>query len=386
MSSAPRSWLLRRIVGSGPQEEEQQARARAEAQKSADRWQAKAERRGTRIAELEAALARAQEQLHEARGELRRPRRSGATPRVLADLVAVRARHVARLTDAAAASNRERMLTSASEAYAQALADPEARLTGLWKVDIDGVAWWVPVDSSAPERRERMAEQGFPLRAILKTRVLPLGGVMVDVGANIGRTSIPRVMLGDVQAVYAAEPEPANFACLVQNVVEHGLAGTVLPDQVAIGESRGEVRLRRSRFPGGHRVLHDPGQKAKSTVSVAQWPLEAWLRHLGVDLDAVTFIKVDTQGAERGVLLGAGSMLDRPHVAWQMEIEPALLARAGTPVAELLALLGSHFSHFLDVGGPEDAAPRPTRELADALAYVGVAQKHTDLLLYHAPV
>jgi FkbM family methyltransferase len=374
--------LLQRIVGSRRSGDDRTDRARV-AEKSAERWEVKAERRGARILELEAALRDAQQQLEETRRELARPRRAAGTHRVLSELLPVRARHARHLADAAAAASREREHTAASSSYARAVAEAETATTGLAKVEMEGVPWWVPADSSTPDRVERMAGQGFPLRAILKTRILPLGGVMIDVGANIGRTSIPRVMLGDVQAVYAAEPEPANFACLVRNVIEHGLRGTVLPDQVAIGADRGEVRLRRSRFPGGHRVLFDPAQKAKTTLGVPQFPLEGWLEHLGVDRDAVTFIKVDTQGAERGVLMGAGSMLRRPHVAWQIEIEPALLARAGTPVADLLALIASHFSHFLDVGGP-DASPRPTSELGEALAYVGNTQKHTDVVVYHS--
>jgi FkbM family methyltransferase len=234
-----------------------------------------------------------------------------------------------------------------------------------------------------PERAARTERQGFPYRVLLQTREVAVGGVMLDLGGNIGRTSVVRALLGDVTAVYAAEPEPANYAALVQNVLTHGMRGLVLPDQVAIGAARGEVQLHRSRFMGGHRVLFGREyDEAHQVVRVPCWPVDAWMEHVGCDPRAVTFVKVDVQGSEIDLLRGATALLARRQAAWQLEIDPGLLAKAGRGVPELLALVRAHFTHFIDIGSPKPG-PRlqPVDGLAEWLDYLGAAQVKTDLIL-----
>ena len=126
-------------------------------------------------------------------------------------------------------------------------------------------------------------------------------------------------------------------------------------------------------------------RRAVETVTVQLWPVDEWMARLAVEPEAVSFVKVDTQGSEVGVLRGAAALLARRHVAWQMEVDPALLKHAGVTVLELVALLSTHFTHFIDLG-TTTAGPRtrPTSELGDTLAYVGVEQSKTDLVVYNA--
>jgi hypothetical protein len=118
---------------------------------------------------------------------------------------------------------------------------------------------------------------------------------------------------------------------------------------------------------------------------VEVWPVDEWLPRVAVDPAAVTFVKVDTQGSEVRVLRGASSLTSRPHVAWQIEVDPALLKRAGTPLRELCALVESRFSHFIDLAGHHRGSrAQPTRELRETLSYLGSGGSKTDLVLYHA--
>lgn len=326
------------------------------------------------------------ERLDQVKTRLENRRRGALTDAVLAHLLSQKAAHRPVLPeDVAAALAREERLLAASPAYRVASGDPAGRQQELQRVQIEGLPWWIPVDAQVPNRAERAVAQSFPFRAILQAREVALGGIMLDLGANIGRTSIPRVLLGDVRAVYAAEPEPANYACLVQNLVEHSLGGFVLPDQAAIGAARGEVALRRSRYIGGHRVLHGPQRKAVPTVTVPVWPVDEWMPHVGADPEAVSFVKVDTQGSEVTVLRGAASLLARRRAAWQIEVDPALLTTAGTGVRDLFATLEPHFTHFIDTGrGSAGGRVRPIELLAEALAYVGLVATKTDIILYNA--
>jgi FkbM family methyltransferase len=211
---------------------------------------------------------------------------------------------------------------------------------------------------------------------------------MLDIGANIGTTSLLRVILGDVRRVYAIEPEPANFACLVHNVVTNGLAGLVLPDAAALSSRTGPGLLRQASGLGAHRLLDDKALRRgrRDSVSVQTWTLDDWMVHYDVDAPSVSFVKVDTQGWESHVLAGATRLLASHHIGWVLEVSPRHLEAAGTPLVQLIAQCQAHFTHVIDLRG-EDSKMRvvPVAHLADALAYLGTSKDatYTNLLLYH---
>lgn len=351
-------------------------------------WKARAERRAARVSELEKTVASLERKLASSHARAARidqrlqvRRTSAPSPDVLRQVLGVRVRDLPMtIAEREVAEVRDRRWREQSAEYRAAIEGADASVE---QVTIDGLRWWVPIDPRVDDRVERAERQGFPLRAILQTREVGLGGVMLDLGANLGRTSIPRVLLGDARAVYAAEPFPANYAALVRNVAEYGLHGLVVPDQVAIGAERGQVDLRVSRYPGGHRVIHKRRHPIE-TISVQVWPVDEWIERVGVEPASISFVKVDTQGSEVRVLRGAASLIARRHIAWQMEIDPKLLKRAGTPLRELCALVEARFTHFIDLGGGRGPRSRPTSLLREALSYLGDQQDKTDLLLYHA--
>jgi FkbM family methyltransferase len=283
---------------------------------------------------------------------------------------------------------REAALRAASSAYVDTCAGGGAADKWLYEIELQGLRWWVPVPQPGGEPAPvLLAKQHFPYSVLTQTRELALGGLMIDVGANIGRTSISRVVLGDVVAAYCAEPDPINYAALVRNVIDNRLQGLVLPDRLAIGDRNGTVLLSRSRRFGGHRVevrRRDGARGDGRLIEVPCLTLDTWLERLRVDPDAVTFIKVDVQGYELHVLRGAPRQLARRQIAWQLEIDRGLLAAAGASVAELYAMIERHFTHFIDLNGAV-AGPRsrPVRELAEALAYVGAGRAaKTDIIVY----
>jgi FkbM family methyltransferase len=358
------------------------------ADEAIDYWKKRFERRGAAVDRLKQAVEDSRQHLSEVQAQVALHKHRELSPAVLQQILPVRAQHRPVLaSDAAAADDRERRHMMASSEYLAAINDEAARMAALQRCEVLGIPWWLPRDEAKAGRVTKLQRQGFPLRVILQTREVALGGIMLDLGANVGRTSVTRMLLGDVRAVYAAEPEPTNYACLVQNVVEHRLRGFVLPDRVAIGAHRGEVKLRRSAYVGGHRLLN-PARRQRApieTVLVQLWPVDEWMARLGIEPEAVSFVKVDTQGSEVNVLRGARALLARRHVAWQIEVDPGLLTRAGAAVEELLQLIAMHFTHFIDLGtGAGGPRSRPTRDLAGALSYVGGEQAKTDLVVYNA--
>jgi FkbM family methyltransferase len=284
------------------------------------------------------------------------------------------------------ARERERRFVEASPSYANAIDDRESFAANAQKITVDSLTWWVPLvrpeDAALVERA--VEHQDFPYRVITQTREVAIGGLMIDIGANNGRMCVPRAILGDVTAVYCAEPDPLNYTCLVRNVRDNDLRGIVLPDRLAIGSENGTVQFGRGRFSGGHRVI-DAGKKTKhEVVEVESLTLDSWVARVGIDLGRLVFVKLDAQGSEVHVLRGAARTLASSSAAWQIEIDLPLLAKRGFQAEDLYGPLRQHFSHFVDLGRhARGDRVRSVGEMTDALSSVsGGSDGRTDILVF----
>jgi FkbM family methyltransferase len=318
-------------------------------------------------------------------------RRRVLDPDVIRQIVPRRIVTARALAESVDARTRHDQMLRRSESYRAALDDPSPHASHLLHTTVDGVSWWAATPRpDAHAANERMiAKQSFPYRAMTQTRELAIGGIMLDIGANIGQSAVPRVIAGDVAAVYCAEPDPVNYACLMRNVSDNGLHGLVLPDRVAITAAPGPVRLFLGKQSGAHSIVPEAGAMfanagATGALDVEGVTLDAWVARLGIDLRLVTFVKVDTQGAEPQVLAGAPAVLSNRHVAWQIEIAPDLLEMAGSSVRDLLQQLERSFTHLIDLSGraPGDRV-LPMSGAAEALSYLA-PPGHTDVLVFNA--
>jgi len=285
---------------------------------------------------------------------------------------------------------RESGFAARSVSYRDALADADRTPAPVERVVIAGLTWWVPVEGDATEgiAHRLGARRRLPLAEILETRELAVGRAMIDNGANVGTTSIPRALLGDFSWVYAIEPDPLNYACLVRNIVSNGVRGLVLPDRVAIGDTNGEMTMHVRRSGTHHLVTRAEHVSEGERMVVPCLTLDAWVDRIGIDLSDVGFIKSDTQGWDARVLAGAEKVLARRHIAWQIEFSPPMLDRSGKSVNELFRLLEGHFTHFIDLRREAGIRVRGTQELRASLEDVGSARsarrRYTNLLLYNA--
>lgn len=299
----------------------------------------------TRYAQARQSRDEARREAVNARRAIHIARHEVLEPSTLQGLLPHRLRTLGARARAQNPDARDRSFRATCSAYVAAAEE--------WPVEcrnVDGLRWYMPVPASRAEGLADWFEKQhrFPYASILQSRDVSIGGVMLDIGANVGGTAIPRVILGDALAVYCAEAEPLNYHCLRLNVLENGLAGFVLPDRVAITDRDGVVRLRRGRKHTGHHLVEDadaPGD----VVEVPACTLDTWVRRHAIDLDAVTFIKVDVEGHEQQVLDGAAAVLARPHIAWQLEVWAAQLAAAGSSAAGVAAALAPRFTHYVDL-------------------------------------
>ena len=307
-------------------------------------------------------------------------------PAVLRGSLALRAATARRRAQLAEAIERERRFLESSASYREAVSGRPAAADLQHRIELDGLTWWVPVAATAdPASIARVvSHQDFPYRVIVQTREVSIGGIMLDIGSNVGRMSIPRVILGDVRAAYCAEPEPLNYACLVRNVRDNGLAGLVLPDRVAVGAADGTVRLVRAKSPGGHQIVAEGVQAKGETIDVPCLTLDSWCARLGLDPGDVSFVKLDAQGSEMDVLAGATRLLGCRHVAWQIEIDLLILGERGVTAEAFFDALRPHFTHWLDLNKRATGARvRPIGHLGAGLAYLRTGGgSRTDVLLF----
>jgi FkbM family methyltransferase len=304
---------------------------------------------------LRARLATATSEVDRLRAKLARTSRQVPVPEILPGLLGRRLQAFPSTSAAAMAAARERQFAVHSSSYRKSPAVSHNDV----RVELDHLAFWVP-DGYA-------AKMKLPWALIQQVRAVTVGGTMLDIGANIGQTSIPRILLGDFQTVYAAEPEPANYARLTATVAANRVQGFVLPDRVAIGSRNGVLRLKQDHFRR-HAAAADSDP---DVIEVDALTLDSWIERLQIDPAEVSFVKVDTNGFELDVLRGAAGLLARGVAVWQLEVAPTFMARLNTTVGMLTDAIRANFTHFIDLSQKtEGERLRRTGELSDALAYL----------------
>lgn len=203
------------------------------------------------------------------------------------------------------------------------------------------------------------------------------GRTFIDIGANIGTTTIPALLRFGARDAIAFEPVPENVRLLRCNVIANAVDDRVRVMPMALSDTTGAAGVALSADNwGDHRV------KAGSTTGDLTVPLARFddvAAALGVDLRDVGLVWIDTQGHEGHVLRGASSLLDS-DVPVCIEYWPFGLREAGG--FDLLhELVASSYRTVIDARAAGGPASLPATELATfAPRYPGPAD-FTDLVL-----
>jgi len=172
----------------------------------------------------------------------------------------------------------------------------------------------------------------------------PLCGVAVDVGANIGDTTIPMAQLvGPNGAVFAYEPNPEAFKCLVHNI-EHAEVGHWTGRyQQAVGAASGNATLKVADNVGASCLGYAPNALKVPMVALDDR-----------ELNQLNFLKIDVEGYEMFVLRGAEEtiMRCRPNIVIEIANH---CNRFGVAKSDILQWLSDHDyvtdQTFTDVNG-----------------------------------
>lgn len=146
------------------------------------------------------------------------------------------------------------------------------------------------------------------LRRHLKGR---LGGVVFDVGANVGDYSRKVLELSPGMTVYAFEPHPKTFTTLINNLRQSNF----LPVNAAAGEAEGTLTLYDYEANDGsaHASLYQDVieniHQAKSVEHRVQvLSLGAFAKSKNVE--KIALLKIDTEGNELNVLKGMAEYIE----------------------------------------------------------------------------
>lgn len=159
----------------------------------------------------------------------------------------------------------------------------------------------------------------------------PRGGIYLDVGSNIGNHA---VFFGRFCAdhVVAIEPNPRLHPILRRNIDANGLGErtTVLPVGISDIDAVGAMALRDEHEGniGASHIISGPAAAAAGGERVTLRRLDDLIAELAPSLSAlpVTFLKIDVEGMEMGVLRSATTLLrdHQPQIFIELITEDAL--------------------------------------------------------------
>lgn len=172
--------------------------------------------------------------------------------------------------------------------------------------------------------------------------------VILDVGANIGFVSL---LLSQIKGatIYSFEPVARAYACLLRNLEQNRIRN-VIPINMGLSDQEGEFfigppsgdqhpRYRRDNLKTGLYSVHASanseterrhGEMARFTT------LDIWMYR--EKLTNVDYLKIDVEGHEANVLLGAREILAKARPICQLEFNPMTLQIAGRKVSDFFGM------------------------------------------------
>lgn len=199
------------------------------------------------------------------------------------------------------------------------------------------------------------------------------GRVVVEVGANIGATLVPRCADFPDVSFHLFEPVPAFYELLVRNKESFSATNACLHN-VGIGDKDNDVmKITCDLGNGGMSIADGPPIDA---VNVRSRTLDALFPS-----EDIAFVKIDVDGYEAKVLSGAEKLLKRCQPDVFMEFYPELMRSNGVKPEEVLERLLSvglcHFTVYTNTG----QLLRSTDSIADVLQIAENNRPYVDLLV-----
>lgn len=187
-----------------------------------------------------------------------------------------------------------------------------------------------------------LSGQWEPHVEALLRRILKPGMQVAEVGASIGfHTLVMAEAVGPTGHIHAFEPYPKVVPLLRNTVASNRFTDRVTLHEIAVLHAPGDVRFAADPAQAGSAHLAIPMAAPSYTESFAVPATR--LDDALADVPSLDLLRMDSEGTEGLVLLGAQQIMERsPKLVVVMEWSPAMLVARGD-VAELanwIAALG----------------------------------------------
>ncbi len=154
----------------------------------------------------------------------------------------------------------------------------------------------------------------LPLSRML-LRLAKEGGLLVDVGANLGYFSLLWASVDRRNEVVSFEASPRNFELLKLNVARNRLEDRIEVRSEAVGKERGKMQ-----FDPGPKDQTGWGGLSLDCSERSQLVQVVTLDDALADVEQISLLKIDIEGADTWALLGAERLLRErriEHIWWE---------------------------------------------------------------------
>jgi FkbM family methyltransferase len=199
---------------------------------------------------------------------------------------------------------------------------------------------------------------------------VPDGCLVIDVGANVGFFSLRFARwVGKRGQVIAIEPEARNYHSLLATLGRANIQSRVRALQAVAAAARGTMFLEINPLhPADHKLSRDGSGLPVSAVTLDELVQDK--RHLRPAL-----VKIDVQGAEMLVLMGATGILKIAGPALFIELHEEGLNKFGTSVSAILDHLAQYDYEpywLMRTGPPAKTSPAEIHQKVARIGYVDV--------------
>ena len=168
--------------------------------------------------------------------------------------------------------------------------------TTLHEIEVDGIRMSI-IDRTGSESVPYIAKELNRDCYGLKESRFYDGDIFIDIGANVGITSIYVAKKYPNIKIVAVEPSPRNYENLLKNLEINGVRN-VTTFNYAISNNNGYVFMKEvENNSGGDTVVNFETEHKIKCV-----PTHEFLEYINLDAHGFKYIKIDTEGSELSIL------------------------------------------------------------------------------------
>lgn len=178
----------------------------------------------------------------------------------------------------------------------------------------------------------------------------PEEGIFLDIGGNIGTTSIYcKLKLKQRFHFIAFEPVSLNARLLAANAAINGVGSDIEVEQVALSNimrDHSVMRINKENWGGSAIVNSEADTTLWETEVVSTITLDEYIADHGINAADIKYIWLDVEGHEFEALKGASNLLTGHRIPLCMEFNQRIYKEQGH-YEQMLQLLENHYELFI---------------------------------------